>query len=395
MTIDSVSRGFIWYHATWGSPTSFVTLWADDDGNRLRGDDDFDVLVATITVTGQTVGSQDWTATEFEKPDCTQQQLSATLPMTVTSGVNAAPSGVADSHAVVAGTSLVEPAAGVLANDTDPDGDPITATLIGDVSFGTLVLSADGAFTYDPDPGFVGTDSFTYQATDGSDPSATTTVTIDVTNIATTTAPDAYPASKNSLLTVPVGSGLLANDTDPDAAAGQPLTVSLVSGPASGTLNLTADGSFTFDPPSDTTGSFVFTYQVSDTVVTTGPETATITVANDAPLAVDDAYATHMNSPLVAPPAARVTANDTDPNGDSLTTDLVSGPAHGILVLAPDGAFTYTPDPFWIGGDTFTYRVTDGTDWSAPATVTIAISNGQPTAVDDAASGAARSDAGR
>ncbi len=122
----------------------------------------------------------------------------------------------------MAGATLTVAAPGVLANDTDPEGDPLFASLIGDVSSGTLSLAADGGFTYDPDPGFTGSDSFTYQATDGSDPSGTTTVTIDVTNAAATTAPDAYAASKNNLLTIPAASGVLANDSDPDLASGQP-----------------------------------------------------------------------------------------------------------------------------------------------------------------------------
>ena len=56
---------------------------------------------------------------------------------------------------------------GVLGNDNDPDGDPISAVLVSNVSNGILNLSADGSFTYDPDPGFSGSDSFTYHANDG------------------------------------------------------------------------------------------------------------------------------------------------------------------------------------------------------------------------------------
>ena len=308
--------------------------------------------------------------------------------MQITSGVNVGPTATVDAYSAVAGTTLTVPAAGVLTNDTDPEGDPLTATLISDVTSGVLGLAADGGFTYTPDAGFTGSDGFTYQATDGSAPSATTSVAITVTNVAPTTSPDEYVASKNVLLTVPAVSGVLANDTDPDAASGQPLTAILETGPASGTLNLAADGSFTFDPPADTTGLFTFTYRVFDTVATTAPETVSITVSNDAPVAGDDSYATHMGIPVVAPPAALLTDDDTDVNGDSLTVALVSGPSNGSLLLGTDGTFEYTPTLLWVGTDTFTYRVNDGTSWSAPATVTIGVSNGQPVAVDDAASGA-------
>lgn len=61
----------------------------------------------------------------------------------------------------------VEAAAGVLANDGDPDGDPISASLVSGPSNGRLTLSADGSFTYTPDAGFTGVDFFTYAVSDG------------------------------------------------------------------------------------------------------------------------------------------------------------------------------------------------------------------------------------
>ena len=70
---------------------------------------------------------------------------------------------------------------GVLSNDSDDDGDEITAVLDNDVLSGTLTLNTDGSFTYTPDTNFVGTDSFTYHANDGTDDSNIVTVTITVT----------------------------------------------------------------------------------------------------------------------------------------------------------------------------------------------------------------------
>ena len=61
-------------------------------------------------------------------------------------------------------------------------------------------------------------------------------------------------------------------------------------------------------------------------------------------------------------------ANDTDPNGDALTAVLVTNPAHGTLTLNADGSFTYTPAGDYTGPDSFTYRASDGTPTSAPAT---------------------------
>ena len=71
-----------------------------------------------------------------------------------------------DSYTTAAGTQLSVAAPGVLANDFDPDGDPLTAVLVTGTSHGTLVLSSHGSFVYTPAPGFTGTDSFVYRARD-------------------------------------------------------------------------------------------------------------------------------------------------------------------------------------------------------------------------------------
>ena len=76
---------------------------------------------------------------------------------------------------------LNEAAPGVLGNVTDTDGDPLTAFLVGNVSHGTLVLNANGSFTYTPAAGFTGSDSFTCKANDGTADSSVFTVTIGVT----------------------------------------------------------------------------------------------------------------------------------------------------------------------------------------------------------------------
>ncbi|WP_373057481.1 HYR domain-containing protein [Zunongwangia sp. H14] len=69
---------------------------------------------------------------------------------------------------------------GLLQNDSDPDGDNLTVIQVSEVSNGTLNLQPDGSFTYTPNTGFSGTDSFTYYVTDGGGESAEATVTINV-----------------------------------------------------------------------------------------------------------------------------------------------------------------------------------------------------------------------
>ena len=86
-----------------------------------------------------------------------------------------------DAYTIQANTNLTVSAPGVLANDTDSDGDWLTAALDAGPSAGTLSLSADGSFAYVPEAGFTGEDSFSYVANDGTADSNVTTVTIHVT----------------------------------------------------------------------------------------------------------------------------------------------------------------------------------------------------------------------
>jgi hypothetical protein len=95
--------------------------------------------------------------------------------------VNHAPVAAADGYTVAAGAILDVPAAsGVLANDADPDGDPLTAEKVADPSYGIVYLSPDGAVIYVPASGFSGTDTFTYRASDGTLRSDVTAVTVTV-----------------------------------------------------------------------------------------------------------------------------------------------------------------------------------------------------------------------
>ncbi len=210
---------------------------------------------------------------------------SHTISFTVMEGspANRAPAALNDAFTMDQGTSLSIGAPGVLANDSDPDGDPLTA--ISD----DPVLGTDGSLSYTPDPGFSGIHAFTYKAFDGSlysDP-ATVTITVDPSvppNPPPVASDDAYETEQGAVLVVPAP-GVLANDTDDG-----PLTAALVSGPAHGTLALEADGSFTYTPDAAYAGADSFQYSASDgslgstavvniLVRAASPETVTITLA--------------------------------------------------------------------------------------------------------------------
>ena len=95
---------------------------------------------------------------------------------------NKAPFAVNDAYSTQVNTTLTVAEPGVLSNDTDDDKDSLTAVLVNGPSNGTVTLNADGSFTYTPNANFTGTDSFTYQAYDGTEYSNVATVTITVTS---------------------------------------------------------------------------------------------------------------------------------------------------------------------------------------------------------------------
>ena len=118
-------------------------------------------------------------------------------------GANHPPVANADAYTTAGNTTLRVAAPGVLGNDSDPDGDPLTAQLQSGPAKGTLALSADGSFTYTPNAGTTGTDTFTYVAFDGAAASVAATVTITVTAATdTVTIKSATYTTKKSTLAV-------------------------------------------------------------------------------------------------------------------------------------------------------------------------------------------------
>ena len=309
---------------------------------------------------------------------------SALVRLTVVS-VPDAPIGVADSFTTNEDVRLTVAAPGVLANDTDADGDALTAILVGSVAHGTLVLAEDGSLTFTPNPNYHGDDAFSYRATDGTLSSAPTTVTITVTpvNDAPAAVADSYATDEDAALTIDATAGVLANDSDVD---GDALSALLVSAPTHGTLTLAADGSFVYVPAEDYSGPDSFSYRASDGTLTSAVTTVSIDVApvNDAPFAVPDNYAVDEDT-LLSIPAPGVLDNDLDDGTEPLRASLVAAPTHGDVTLLPDGSFEYMPEPNFNGTDGFTYTASDGDLESAVTQVNIIVNaiDDVPTAQDD------------
>ena len=320
----------------------------------------------TLTVTAPLKGGITNTASVSSPTSDPNSTNNVTPP--VTSAVsNVPPVAVNDTFTTLEDTPLAIPAGGVLTNDFDANADALTALLVANVAHGTLILNADGSFTYTPSPNYNGSDSFTYRATDGQATSAVATVTINITpvNDAPVANDDAYSLFKNATLIIPAP-GVLTNDTDVD---GDTLTVVPASGTAHGSLVLNANGGFTYTPVSNYVGSDSFTYQASDGITNSGLATVTLTIlpTNTPPTAIPQTVSTFQNA------SKAITLTGSDPDGNPLTFSIATPPANGTLsgFDTNTGAITYSPNPSFVGNDSFTFRVNDGMTDSAPATVTI------------------------
>jgi VCBS repeat-containing protein len=197
----------------------------------------------------------------------------ATVSITV-NAVNDAPVATNDSYATNEDTPLNVATPGVLGNDSDVDGNSLTAVLVTNTSHGTLALNANGSFSYTPAANYHGPDSFTYKANDGTTSSNTATVSITVNSVndAPVATPDSVTTNKNTSVAI----FALANDFDVD---GDTLTVASFTQPAHGTVAYsTRNNNFRYTPTNGFKGTDTFTYTISDGHGGTATTTVTITV---------------------------------------------------------------------------------------------------------------------
>jgi VCBS repeat-containing protein len=317
--------------------------WTYTPGNDYIGEDSFSIVVsdgrggtATATITIQvneppnqapTIGTQDLQKT--------------TLKNTAVSGT------------VVA---------------TDADGDALTFSKGTDPGNGTVIVNADGTWTYTPSTGYTGTDTFTITVSDGKGGTATATISIQVNEqpnqVPTIEAQDLH---KTTLKNTAVSGTVVATDADGDA-----LTYVKGTNPSNGTVVVNGDGTWTYTPAPGYTGTDSFTITVSDGKG--GTATATITIQvneppNQAPtIGTQDLQKTTLKNTAVS---GAVVATDVD--GDVLTFSKGTDPSHGTVFVNEDGKWTYTPRTGYTGSDSFTVVVSDGKGGTATATITIQV----------------------
>jgi hypothetical protein len=276
----------------------------------------------------------------------------------------------------------------LLDNDTDVDGDTLTAVAetITTANGGSVTINADGTFSYQGAADFNGLDSFDYTVTDGNGGTdiGTVSLTVGAVNDDPVADDDDFSGNEDELIT----GTLLDNDTDVDGdiLSTVPETITTANG---GTVIINADGTFSYQGAANFNGSDTFDYTVTDG--NGGTDTATVSLnidaVNDDPVAFDDAASGDEDEIITG----TLLDNDTDVDGDILSAvaETITTANGGSVTINADGTFSYQGAADFNGSDSFDYTVTDGNGGTDIGTVSLTVGavNDDPVAFDDTASG--------
>ena len=270
--------------------------------------------------------------------------------------MNDAPAALPESYTTAEDTPFSSGAPGVLANDTDPDGDSLSAVPVAGPSHGTVQLNPDGSFTYTPTANYNGPDAFTYKASDamgGLSGTVTVSLTVTAVNDAPIAASGSYTVDQGTVLNIAVP-GVLGNDTDLER---QILTAVLVTSPMRGTLTLNANGSFVYTPAASFNGLDSFTYRARDGSALSEPATVSITVK-----AVGYGFVNVKNLPPAAgvtfKPSSKGTLVDFEWKFTKSGSVVSSSDAQpSVTIQSPTGVITtFTPANCAAAGIKFEYK---------------------------------------
>ncbi|QTA84808.1 Immunoglobulin domain-containing protein [Desulfonema magnum] len=276
---------------------------------------------------------------------------------------NTAPTADNDSHTTNEDTQLNISAPGILANDSDPDSNPLTAVKVSDPANGSVSLDTDGAFSYTPNGNYHGSDSFTYKANDGTDDSNVATVTVTVTPVddpPVITGQNPISVAEETALTV-IPAHLTI--TDPDSSV---FTLA-VSGGASYTVSGT-----TITPAADFNGTLTVPVTANDGTSDSGTYnlSVTVTAVNDVPQITGQVPLSVAEDSSLTVTPAHLTITDPD---SSVFTLAVSGGANYTV-----SGTTITPAADFNGTLTVPVTANDGTSDSGTYNLSVTV-----TAVND------------
>ena len=259
-------------------------------------------------------------------------------------------------------TTLEDTSVNITLTATDNDEDPLTYTVVTQPSHGTLSGTAPN-LAYLPQANYHGFDTFAFKANDGQSDSNIATVSVTLISVN-----DTPVANDHSVITsedTPTNGSLSARDADGDG-----LTFVLATDGNKGATIITnpLTGAFTYTPDENANGTDTFTFKVNDGASDSNMATVTVAIVpvNDVPMADNQSVTIDKDTPI------SVTLTGRDPDGDALTYYVVTLPSNGNLSgAAPD--LNYTPNPSYVGSDSFTFKANDGTTDSNTATLTIIV----------------------
>ncbi len=355
-----------------GSQSVDITAWNASSITYRANPNESGTFTVTMDVDWQDVGG-----------GVTDTDSMQTTFDVVVKPINDPPVAVDDFYTVLGNTTLTTTVAnGVLNNDSDPESDPLTVntTPLSGPSNGTLTLNSDGTFTYIPNSGFSGPDSFDYEISDGNGGTTTATAFIDVSDPVTgplDAMDDAVTTNEETLINIAV----MANDDLPTTGA---FNIQSTTPPSNGAITVLPNGTIDYTPNPDFFGTDTFTYTLADASGRTSTATVTVTVLNvqDPPVANADSGSTPEDTTL---PSINILSNDSDPDNDPLTVTMAIA-ANGTVVINADGTIDYTPNPGFNGTDTVNYTISDGNGGFASSTVLINVVPvaDPPTSADNA-----------
>lgn len=307
-----------------------------------------------------------WAETQKNSVDYNKYALLLTIPLVYC----ASPVAEADSFSVYAGHSG---SYGVpLVNDYDPESLSFGIVGISTPSHGTLSYSGS-TFTYTPNAGFWGTDSYTYTIQNSAGLEASATDVVTVVALPPVAVGDSASMNTNGSASF----NALLNDSDPN---GFTLSIASLGGAAHGSVS-NSGGTVTYTPNGGFYGSDSFTYTIQNSAGLTAAATESMTVTARAPVALADSSSSSTN----ASATFNVLGNDSDPQGLGLIIVSAGPAAHGS-VSSSGANITFSPAANWWGTDTFPYTIRNAAGLTASAIETVTTNARPPVALSDSSS---------
>ncbi|KMT66465.1 tandem-95 repeat protein [Catenovulum maritimum] len=269
--------------------------------------------------------------------------------------------------------------ADLFSNDLDLENSPLTIASFSAPLNGSLTPTT-GGFNYQTNTGFVGIDTFTYSAKDADGALSNTSqvfLKVGSTDNTLLAVDDNFTLNEDSF----IQANLIANDLFESDIA---IEINFIQAVSHGVLILGDNGSITYTPNANFTGSDSFVYQIEQ-----GGQTAQALVKlsvnniNDAPQTIADVYTVDSGNILVVNSMLGVLANDTDLESTSLTAQLGSKtPSSGSLDFSQDGSFTYQASSDFVGTIVFSYLAQDqdGAETEQDVMINVLAANKVPVA---------------